>query len=263
LAPAATTSIRCVNNCLGSGIWCLETPCIGSFGAAHRCSRLAAALQDLEVFYYVEHAGGGWSRPKRAHPDPPHDLAGRGLLADARLPALLALASFALVRIDTARRLPLCLLFRGASRCVGLSAPPPLALRRLPGLYRAGARCRSRARANRSIGHGSATFSLAATHPDGDPDQLHILWARTVLVYEGTHFCVFPSRVLRSVKRCGRVACCGPSVVGWGCARMQARLGRMRPRPGWRAIAGTAGAVLPEGRMQAVCACAAAANHCF
>ena len=42
------------------------------------------------------------------------------VLADARPPALLALAPSALVRTDTAR-----LLARGASRCVGLCAPPP------------------------------------------------------------------------------------------------------------------------------------------
>ena len=42
------------------------------------------------------------------------------VLADARPPALLAPAPLALVRTDTAR-----LLVRGASRCVGLFAPPP------------------------------------------------------------------------------------------------------------------------------------------
>ena len=42
------------------------------------------------------------------------------VLTDARPPALLAPAPDALVRTDTAR-----LLVRGASRCVGLFAPPP------------------------------------------------------------------------------------------------------------------------------------------
>ena len=42
------------------------------------------------------------------------------VLAEARPPALLAPAPLALVRTDTAR-----LLVLGASRCVGLSAPPP------------------------------------------------------------------------------------------------------------------------------------------
>ena len=98
LSQVFTSSMRCSRELLQA--------------SRHRRVRLLAAFLALAPFALVL----ADARPPALLALAPPAL----VLADARPPALLALSPLALVRTETAR-----LLVRCASRCVGLSEPPP------------------------------------------------------------------------------------------------------------------------------------------